>query len=576
MALPPPFMINREFFEHLTSAQFQGSPITFLDAEGNPLLEGEPQLPDIPTISSTIADRAYEVGAASSTVDLLTKFDGATSFEISPTSVTGVALDKNILSMNPTAPVAETTISIWGVNAGGRSATPLTFKYTVNVAAPTVKAALPDIDMLVGDPSQTINLDNFFNNATSYTLAPTGAGISLNGKTLTVSGSTERAAASFTVTAKNSGPKSVSQTFTYEVAMPPIVGGDFTLELQSDGTVAIANAPTEGTINLKIEGHPKHDGTYAVNAADFAAGPVFLKDPSLSGNPVHGETLVGDVGLIVYSGSTLSLTEEWLRDGASFTTGPSYQVDQSADGGSELTYQVTADDGLGSRIKAAAPAAVVETGVAPDTFDVEAVTLLKDYKGGSGINWGLAPQGATPPTAGNNRFKVHPGGFIRSTYQGFQPREDIILPEDEGMFAEVWFVPPADGVATEALDGVGPAVCVTEVYKGYYAYFGGNRKVSIVRRDSNGSGTVTLWSSTATYPLAEAHHLRLEAVKIRDGEGIHTSNNFRLLLNEVLLKEVADSTYLTGKVGVGVISTNEQPFTLPQGISQFHGGAIKA
>lgn len=112
--------------------------VRIMDRDGNSVLTGA-ALPPPPTIISTIAPRSYIVGSAAVTVDLATKFSGATSYSFTPASVPGVSLADGVLTIDPLQVVGPVEITVFGTNAGGSVS--LKFPLTVSaapIAAPTV------------------------------------------------------------------------------------------------------------------------------------------------------------------------------------------------------------------------------------------------------------------------------------------------------------------------------------------------------------------------------------------------------------------------------------------------------
>lgn len=189
-------------------------PITMLRVERTDLLAG----PDLPRVTDTIADVNTVVGASAVTIDLATKFSGATSYAISPADIPGVTLAGAILTINPTAVVAQRTLAVTGINATGASA-PLSFGLRID-AVPAVTAPLPDQSLIVGDTNVTIDLASRFSNAATYTISPPGQVVAISGNVLTITPAVV-GNATYTVTATSSTGQSVSQSFTLSVGGQP-------------------------------------------------------------------------------------------------------------------------------------------------------------------------------------------------------------------------------------------------------------------------------------------------------------------------------------------------------------------
>jgi len=133
-----------------------------------------------------------------------------------------------------------------------------------------------------------------------------------------------------------------------------------------DATVEIT--VDSGLVTVAVLAPPDYAGTYFIDPADLAAGPVPLVTPGISGLGEVGETLLQSrAGLWVYSGPAPSLTRQWLGGGAIIPgeTGPSLLVPASAAGG-QLSLRETLADGFGQRASDSIP-----VGVAPlSDFDV--------------------------------------------------------------------------------------------------------------------------------------------------------------------------------------------------------------
>ena len=210
---------------YITDDQGQPTAVDILDAAGQSLLD---PLPAPPAIIGTIMDRSYVVGSGPYTIDLASKFDGATSYQVTPQPA-GVSLDGATLTIDPVAPLAVTQISVRGIGIGGQSA-PITFALTVE-AAVTVTAPAAPVLSLVGKAADAITV--------SWP-APANAGSAITGYRLYVDGTVAVASASspqaivglepeteysITVSAVNAvgeGPQSAALVVTTNaVAIPP-------------------------------------------------------------------------------------------------------------------------------------------------------------------------------------------------------------------------------------------------------------------------------------------------------------------------------------------------------------------
>ena len=184
-----------------------------LDSDGISLLSGQPVEP--PTLGPAIADRVYVVGSVPVTIDLSQRFIGASGYGMTPTNIPGVTRSGAIVTIDPATTRPTTAITVTGTNTAGTAS--MTFNLTVNAVSPTSTAALPDRSLTVGDAAVTLALGDYFANAASYAVSPTGQGVSISGSTLTISAAAERNG-TYTVTASNSTGQTVSDVFALVVA----------------------------------------------------------------------------------------------------------------------------------------------------------------------------------------------------------------------------------------------------------------------------------------------------------------------------------------------------------------------
>jgi hypothetical protein len=110
-------------------------------------------------------------------------------------------------------------------------------------------------------------------------------------------------------------------------------------------TVTAANA--DGSATASSAGR--------VIAGPSGHAPVNLTAPTVSGDPVAGQTLTCDPG--TWTGSPSGLVVLWQRDGATVANGSSTYLVGAADSGAALQCVVVADNGWGSGAARSAPAA---------------------------------------------------------------------------------------------------------------------------------------------------------------------------------------------------------------------------
>mgnify|MGYP002717027902 CR=1 FL=1 len=206
---------SRALLESATAVYFGGVSVSILDAQGNVILGDD--LPDAPTVTSTIAYRTYVVGDAAVTVDLRTKFSGATSYTVSPTNA-AVTIDGYTLTINPAAAMTSTSFAVRGVNGGG-SSEPLAFTLTVTAPVPVLLQPFPDQSLLIGGGTVTLPLAEYFSGATGYAVSPANNGVTISNGNLIISRTTARDVI-ITVTATNATGQDTSDSFALLIAAP--------------------------------------------------------------------------------------------------------------------------------------------------------------------------------------------------------------------------------------------------------------------------------------------------------------------------------------------------------------------
>lgn len=276
--------LNRHLFSTVAAVYMGDQPAVLLDAQGNSLIG---DLPDVPTIVSTVADRTYVVGGSIVTIDAATRFSGAVSYTMTPANLPGVSWDGRIITINPQTVIPTTTITLRGVNAGGTSE-PLSFSLTVNAVSPTVTDPLEDQSLTVGGQGVSIPLSDHFSSAASYALDPTGQGVSIASGSLIISAASARNAV-YTVTASNSTGQSVSDTFALVVtaaatAPVPFVAGDWSLAAGLEANqlvVDVSSLPANGGSAITaIQYSVDNDAWTALPGA--GTGPRTLAMPAAS------------------------------------------------------------------------------------------------------------------------------------------------------------------------------------------------------------------------------------------------------------------------------------------------------
>lgn len=313
--------LNIQLFDTITAVTFGMQPAALLDAQGNSLISNPPAAPQV---ISPIADLVAVVGASPITIDLATRFSGATHYAISSTNMTGVTLADAILTVNPTAAAAQRIVTVTGINPAGASAS-LTFALTITVLMPTVTAPLPDQSLVVGDRNVTIDLSLHFANAVAYAVSPADLGVTIDGTVLTISTAAARNA-SYTVTATDIAGQSVTDAFNLVVVL-----------------------------------------------ATFA--PAIVTQPTIRGGPVAGSVLSAHPGTAT-GNPTLKLARRWLSDGALIAGATKSTFDTTGRAGQAISLRVTWSNGVGSPAVATTPALMITAAPAAPTLGTEGMIAI--------------------------------------------------------------------------------------------------------------------------------------------------------------------------------------------------------
>lgn len=262
------YILRRISGVHVFDANGNELPSDMVDSLGVSLLTGEAVQP--PTLGPAIADRTYVVGSAPVTIDLSQRFLGAISYGMTPTNIPGVTRSGAIVTIDPATTRATTAITVSGTNTAGTAT--MTFNLTVNAVSPTLTAALPDRSLTVGDAAVTLALGDYFANAASYAVSPTGQGVSISGSTLTISAAAERNG-TYTVTASNSTGQAVSDTFALVVAASTAIDAVVVIGASLMNSMfgrSLTTANSTATSLLQAAGHNLPVYGWATNGAQLA------------------------------------------------------------------------------------------------------------------------------------------------------------------------------------------------------------------------------------------------------------------------------------------------------------------
>lgn len=141
--------------------------------------------------------------------------------------------------------------------------------------------------------------------------------------------------------------------------------------------------PNSGMIRFEIDQPNEYQGSYVVNPAELAQGPICLVPPVIAGEPVDGVTLTATPGLWISLSETVTRSGEWLRDGVVIADAnqDTRAVSAAQDGGSCLSYRETVTDDAGSRQSVSSELAVAGTAI--DSVVVIGASLMEAMFGKS-------------------------------------------------------------------------------------------------------------------------------------------------------------------------------------------------
>lgn len=128
------------------------------------------------------------------------------------------------------------------------------------VVIPSVTAPISNQQMIVGDPSRTINLASHFANASTYTVSPIGQGATISGSNLTIVTTAARSV-TYTIVGTSVDNYSTDLNFSTVISVP-VITPTVTLAIPD---VSMYIGDTTRTINL---------GTHFGNAVTYSVSPV--------------------------------------------------------------------------------------------------------------------------------------------------------------------------------------------------------------------------------------------------------------------------------------------------------------
>lgn len=148
--------INIHLFDPVLAVYTGGVEVNVVDANGDSMIG---TLPDEPVATSTIADRSYTEGGSAVTIDLATKFTGATSYSVAPTT-TGVSNSGAILTIDPTTPLVTTDLTVTASNLGGDAALSFSLTVTASSSTHTVTINAASRDKIIYDTNAAWGLNS--------------------------------------------------------------------------------------------------------------------------------------------------------------------------------------------------------------------------------------------------------------------------------------------------------------------------------------------------------------------------------------------------------------------------------
>lgn len=571
--------INRHLITPIVSVHMGGQEVALLDAQGNSLIG---DLPDAPTIIGTIADRVYVVGQTVAPTDLRTKFSDATSYVISPAIAQAVIEGYN-LTFDTTDILAETTVTVRGVNARGQSE-PLAFKLRVNAPSPQVVEPIPDQSLLIGAANASIPLDDHFSGAASYAVSPTGQGASISGRNLVLSAATARNL-EITITATNATGQSVTESFALVVAAQ-------SPDLSVQTVMGVPQVSGTGDVTWTITAPAEYAGTYAddrsnayngklsiaytENTAPQCIVPVSIRRVGGTDDQVGAAVYRATPGLWqVKAGATQAVARLWYLDGVSTGIDGDQDFSPLEDGEVQCREVVTVEgqSARSSRSNTIAVAPAYE-GTKAD-FTATDGTSITAYDDPSGYTWKVTKDASVILRAGYARGNYGMSGWYYAT------RSD---PVGADHWAEADFDLPAPFTALSDLVAIenGPAVRVVanhnilgaSVGRAYVAALekSGSGLIYQINRINNGlyDGTTrTILAASATVmPIADFAGKSKIAMRLSI-----KGSTLTLSVDGVTVLTATDTTFADGIPGIWVRSNFMSGSAAPQGISTFDAGA---
>jgi hypothetical protein len=239
-----------------------------------------------PTLTAQTASQTWTAGQTVSFALPANTFSAVQGLTYTATLPSGLTINASTGTISGTVPVARGTyaITITAKATGGLSAAD-TFYATVTASAPTLKNPTQTQTWSANKSVSFVLPSNTFTDPQAETLACTvtglPTGLSFNTKTLTISGSTVAASASFKimVTAKDLSGLAASETFQAVVAAQAP-----TLKIQTATPTWTADKPVSFTLPSNSFVDPQGEKlTFAATLSNGLALPSWLKENATTG-----------------------------------------------------------------------------------------------------------------------------------------------------------------------------------------------------------------------------------------------------------------------------------------------------
>jgi len=150
-----------------------------------------------------------------------------------------------------------------------------------------------------------------------------------------------------------------------------VAGPGLSTAIEPNGTVSVTDTGS-GQFTYTVSGGTPYDGSYLVDPALLASGPINLVPPAIAGTPAVGQTATKTLpGLWLYDGllGAVTITQAWPGG----STPDSFVIQPGDQGTSVVLIETATQAGVGART---APSNALAIPAAP------AATVVQDFSGG--------------------------------------------------------------------------------------------------------------------------------------------------------------------------------------------------